>query len=137
MSDPAESPILCYPPGHFYSPIVNTRDIEARAETIWPEHPEVLGIDFRPREHQRILTEVFPKFIGDYRYVELESEVTSEHEYYTQNSQFGWLDSRALFVFLRELRPRRVVEVGSGFSSLLTADVNCKWFAGEIDFQCI
>ena len=111
--EPSVAPLL-YPPGHFYSPIVNPRDVEERARTIWPEIPEVLGIDFRPHEHQRILTEVFPRFVGDYRYAEVESETKSPHEYYTRNPQFGWLDSRALFVFLRELRPRRVLEIGSG-----------------------
>lgn len=137
MSEEPKSPPLLYPPGHFYSPIVNPRDVEERAPSIWPEAPEVLGVDFRPHEHQRILTEVFPRFIGDYRYPEHESETASPNQYYTRNPQFGWLDSRALFVFLRELRPRRVVEVGSGFSSLLIADVNRRFFDGRIAFECV
>lgn len=137
MPAPPAEPRLPYPPGHFYSPIVNAPDVEARAESIWPPAPEVLGIDFRPPEHQRILTDVFPRFAGDYRYPEYESETRSAQEYYTRNPQFGWLDSRALFVFLRELCPRRVIEVGSGYSSLLTADVNRRFFDGGIDFQCI
>jgi hypothetical protein len=134
--EPAESSFL-YPPGHFYSPIVNTRDVEARAKEIWPEAPETLGIDFRPHEHQRILTEVFPRYIEDYRYAERESETGSNQEYFTQNGQFSWLDSRALFVFLRDLRPRRIIEIGSGFSSLLTADVNRRFFDQRIVFECV
>lgn len=134
---PPGAPLLFHPPGHFYSPIADPADITARADAVWPPEPEVIGIDFRPGEHRRILTEVFPRFIADYQYAELESETTAQHEYFTQNSQYGWLDSRALFVMLRELRPRRMIEVGSGFSSLLTADVNRRWFDGAIEFECI
>jgi hypothetical protein len=139
MSDAAapQKPLICHPPGHFYSPIVDPAELAARRDTIWPRAPEILGIDFRPSEHRRILTEVFPRFAADYRYPDHESETTSEDQFYTGNSQFSWLDSRALFVFLRELRPKRVIEVGSGFSSLLTADVNRRWFDGSIDVECI
>lgn len=137
MSDEPADVALLYPPGHFYSPIVNTREVQAHAASIWPAAPEVLGIDFRPHEHQRVLTEVFPEFIGDYCYAEFESEIQSQQEFYTRNPQFGWLDARALFVFLRALRPRRVIEVGSGYSSLLTADVNRRYFEGRVDFACV
>ena len=136
MSEPLPD-TASHPAGHYYSPIVDVADVGARGDSLWPAEPEVIGIDFRPAAHQHILTHVFPKFIADYRYAELESETTAENEYYTRNSQFSWLDSRALFVLLRELRPRRVIEVGSGYSSLLTADVNQRWFGGSIEFQCI
>jgi len=47
------------------------------------------------------------------------------------------MDSRALFAMLRELRPARMIEVGSGFSSLLTADVNRRHLDGGLDFRCV
>src|ERR1051325_362556 len=105
MSEEHPAPPLFYPPGHYYSPVVNPLDIEERATSIWPEAPEVLGIDFRPAEHQRILTEVFPRFIGDFAYAELESDRASKSDFYSRNSQFEWLDSRALFVLLRDIGP--------------------------------
>lgn len=138
MSEPPPGePLLCRPPGHFHSPIVDPDALAARAESIWPTDPEVLAIDFRPSEHRRILREVFPRFIADYDYAELQSETATEAEYFTNNGQFGWLDSRALFVLLRDLPPRRMIEVGSGFSSLLTANINRRWFNGEIEVDCI
>lgn len=131
-------PPMGYPAGHFYSPVVDIADVTARADEIWPAHaPRVLGVDMRPEEHRRILTEVFPKYVADYDYVQGESDARTDCQYYSDNSQFGWLDSRTLFVFLREFRPKRIIEVGSGFSSLLTADVNTRWFGGGIDFTCI
>ena len=38
---------------------------------------------------------------------------------------------------LLHLRPRRMIEVGSGFSSLVTARVNRERLGGEIEFTCI
>lgn len=132
-----KTPSLCYPPGHFYSPIGDPADLLERADTIWDPSPVALGIDFRRTEHERILTEVFPKFIRDYQYPETESETSKPYDFYTGNSQFGWLDARSLFVFLREQPPRRMIEVGSGFSSLLTADVNHRYLHDSIEFECI
>jgi predicted O-methyltransferase YrrM len=57
--------------------------------------------------------------------------------YYTQNSQFSWLDSRALFVLLQAWRPQRIIEVGSGYSSLLMADINERLLDRSCRITCI
>ena len=38
---------------------------------------------------------------------------------------------------LRHLRPARMIEVGSGFSSLVAARANREHLGGELDFTCI
>ncbi|HZI83115.1 MAG TPA: class I SAM-dependent methyltransferase, partial [Casimicrobiaceae bacterium] len=58
-------------------------------------------------------------------------------QFYVDNDQFGWLDCRALFVLLRAWRPKRFVEVGSGFSTLLVADVNKRFLGGTLRIECI
>jgi hypothetical protein len=78
----------------------------------------------------------YTRYIGDYDYPD-EGEPFDPRGYFSLNDQFSWLDSRTLFVLLRELRPRRVVEVGSGFSSLLIADVNQRFLEGACEFVCI
>lgn len=127
----------CYDDGHFYSPVVDTHDVEQREATIWPAAPEVLGIDFNDASHLRVLEEWFPRHLPDYDYPEVLDESADLGDFFTRNSQFSWLDCRTLFVMLRELRPRRMIEVGSGFSSLLTADVNRRFLDRSIDFTCI
>lgn len=127
----------CYDDGHFYSPVVDTSDIVAREAAIWPSAPQVLGIDFNDAAHQQVLDEWFPQYFPDYDYPEDLPEAAQSSSFYTHNSQFGWLDCRTLFVMLRALRPRRMIEVGSGFSSLLTADVNRRFLDNALDFTCI
>ncbi len=131
-------PLDAFPSGHFYSPLIDVTDLTARAAELWPArtHP-VLGIDFNDAFHREVLTADFPKYIGDYDYCEKEGEVKNAYDFFTQNSQFSWLDSRAAFVLLRKFRPSRIIEVGSGFSSLLMADVNRRYFDGRCSLTCI
>lgn len=127
-----------HPDGHFYSPVVDPDDILSRKEEIWPAQPRVLGIDFNDDHHRRVLEEYFPRYIHDYQYPEKAPNEDAELEgFYTQNSQFSWLDARALFVLLREWRPRRIIEVGSGYSSLLMGDVNQRFLGGDCEITCI
>ncbi len=124
--------------GHFYSPIVNPSEVEAEAEQLWRERLELPGIDFNDQNHQRVLDDVFPVLIGDYDYPEhAPAEDEDLDSFYTRNSQFSWLDSRLLFVLLRHWQPSRIIEVGSGYSSLLMADVNHRFLDGRVEICCI
>lgn len=122
--------------GHFYSPVVDTIDIEQRADAIWADCRSQHGIDFNVDQHVEILTRWFPEFISQYDYPD-PGDMDSPGGFFSLNDQFSWLDARTLFVFLRKLRPSRVIEVGSGFSSLLIADVNQRFLGGACEFVCI
>jgi predicted O-methyltransferase YrrM len=127
-----------FPDGHFYSPVVDPQDLIARETALWPAEPSVLGIDFNDAAHRHILEEEFPRFIGDFGYAEeAPAEDQTLDQFYVKNSQFSWLDARALFVLLRAWRPGRIVEVGSGYSSLLMADVNRRFLDGRCQVTCI
>jgi hypothetical protein len=127
-----------HPAGHFYSPIVDTDELTARADALWPAQPVVLGVDFDDESHRALLDGALARFLPEYDYAERDPRADADLDvFYTQNSQFSWLDSRALFAFLREWRPARVIEVGSGYSSLLMADVNRRFLDGTCDIRCI
>lgn len=138
MSDAEEGKPLAFPAGHFYSPIVDPLEATQQAHRLWPDAAPVLpGIDFNDAYHERVLREWFPRFMPDYDYPEHEADAAHPFDFYTQNSQFSWLDARAMFVLLRAWVPRRVIEVGSGFSSLLMADVNRRFLDGKMHVTCI
>jgi hypothetical protein len=126
-----------FPDGHFYSPICDTRDLEQRRERIWGETAEILGIDFNERSHVAVLQTLFPRYFPFYDYPDVLEETGNLKSFYTKNTEFGWLDSRLLFVLLNAWKPGRMIEVGSGFSSLLTADVNARFLSGSMHFSCI
>ena len=129
---------MTFPPGHFYSPIPDAADLESRAEAIWPDGVlQTPGLDYNDASHEAILRDVFPRFMPDYTYPDEGPSDRVLTGFYSRNSEFGWLDSRALFVLLRAWQPRRIVEVGSGYSSLLMADVNTRFLSTAAEITCI
>ena len=124
------------PSGHFYSPELDRAEVAASESRLWPAQPRLpAGIDFNDAGHRQLLEMEFPRFIADFDYTG--SGAASGTGYSTGNPQFGWLDAKALFVLLRAWRPARVIEVGSGHSSLLMADVNKRFLGGSMHITCI
>lgn len=134
MSAPTRNRI---PDGHFYSPVVDPEALRAQAVRLWETAQVIHGIDFNDASHARILAEDFPRFIADYDYPEHGPDDDAVTGYYTRNSQFSWLDSRALFVLLRAAPPRKIIEVGCGYSSLLMADVNRRFLSDQVQITHI
>ncbi len=129
---PLENPV-----GHFYSAICDPNELRDNAEQIWSDKKHNFGIDMNQGYHQDVLNHSFPQFIEAFNYVEKKQETSSDTQYYIQNSQYSWFDARLLFVMLNRLKPQKVIEVGSGFSSLLIADVNHRLLNNAFDFTCI
>jgi hypothetical protein len=50
----------------------------------------------------------------------------TRHGYQTENRMYGAMDAEVLYAMLRWLRPRRVLEVGAGWSSLVVADAGAR-----------
>ena len=128
-------PRLCFPPGHFYSPVVDPAGVDPAAT--WPAAPEIVGIDFNDASHAELLTSAFPRYMPLYDYPDRLPDSPTLDRFYTENSQFSWLDARALFVLLLHWHPRRVIEVGSGYSSLLMGDVNARFCGERMRITCI
>ncbi len=127
-----------FPAGHFYSPIVDTAYIREKEKRIWPQSPpDTPGVDFNEEGQKSFLLNEFPRFVGEFSYPADKKNVRSSSDFFINNGQFGGLDAVALFIMLRRFQPKKIIEVGSGFSSLLAADVNRRWFDNSIDFSCI
>ena len=126
-----------FPEGHFYSPVVDTDEAGRDRARIWPGFRDIPGIDMQEENHRRLLSNDFPTLLEEYVYPEDGTDDDDLSVFHQGNSQFGRFDSRILFCMLRMLRPRRIIEVGSGFSSLLMGDVNERFLGGEADITCI
>lgn len=126
--------------GHFYSPVVNPTDIEARRNEIWNWPQGAAGIDFNREAQLDLLEHVFPKHLPNFNYPKAAADAVDDQGrqgYFLDNDQFSNLDAVCLFVMLCDVQPKRVIEIGSGFSSLLMADVRRRFLAPEAVIQCI
>lgn len=130
----ARQPCL-FPPGHFYSPIPDLKEIQAREAELWAPQKEMPAIDWNEAAQQAILQDVFSLYVRD---IDFPIErPTDNRVYYYQNDQFPVLDAEVLYCMLRHFRPTRMIEIGSGFSSLVTAEVNRTHLDNKLHFTCI
>src|SRR3954464_15474908 len=68
----------------------------------------------------QLLADVFPQFESEYsRFAHQPTD--SPYEFYFDNPMFSGTDALVLYGMLRHFKPRRVLEVGSGFSSRVAA----------------
>ena len=110
-----------FPPGHYYSPIPDPQWVADNAAAVAAANPATLpGIDLRVDAQLSLLAELAP-LVQDMAFAD---EPTDRWRYGYGNDQYCHGDASCLFGMLRRLRPRRYVEVGSGWSSALALDVN-------------
>jgi hypothetical protein len=124
------APHLLFPPGHFYSPLPDIEDIERRASIVFAPPPRTLpAIDLREAE-QLALLEKLTAFYPELPWTEGPSPGRRYHFY---NGSYEFSDGICLYSMLRHLRPRRYLEVGSGYSSCIALDVNDLFLGGRME----
>ena len=114
------------PPGHFYSPFPDLVDYDRRGAALREPDRELLGIDLREQE-QLELVEVLGALVADIAFPERPDGTT---RYWFDNPAYSYGDGTVLHGMLRLLRPRRIVEVGSGHSSAMILDTVEGWLDG-------
>ncbi len=119
------------PPGHFYSPIPDQASIAKRKQQIFePEFADFPGIEMHAEAQFAYAQQLLAHYRDDY----FPRHATGERRYYWDNEYFPFGDAFFTDRFLRDSRPQRVIEVGSGFSSALMLDVCTEWRAAGQDF---
>lgn len=118
-------------PVHFYSPIPDTSTL---TDELWEKESELVGIDLNEDVQLRLLQEVFPRFRAEYDQFPL-TPTARPHEFYFHNRMFGGTDALVLYCMVRHFQPDQVLEVGSGFSSRISAQAALK--NGHTKLICI
>ncbi len=123
------APWLFAPPGHFYSPVPSLDDVRANDARLFDARPRTLpGVDLREAQQLGLL-EHFRPFYEAQPFPELQ---TPGRRYYFENPAYSYSDAIFLHCMIRHAEPRRIIEVGSGFSSAVTLDTNELFFANRI-----
>jgi len=117
--DPRGPVPLFVPPGHFYSPIPDPRAIDARLDALIDGRRPLPGLETHD-EVQFALARKLLAFLGEYD--PPATEARERARYWSQNPFYPFGDAALLSLIVRELAPRRAVEIGSGFSSAALLD---------------
>ena len=117
-------------PVSFYSSTPSLRDIESSFEYQDGAPPYLLPQIFDQAFMLQYLTE-----LGEYAH-EFVPDLAGDEEkctrYFWQNSQFSFSDAMSYYCFLRKLKPRTVVVIGAGFSTLIASEAVARNGAGRI-----
>ena len=113
------------PPGHFYSPMPDVNTIEEsylRQNDTYRPMPGLNANDARQMEMLKSLSVYYQLLpFGDgYRR-------NKTRYYFNGDAWFSYADAIVLFSMINHFRPKRFIEVGSGYSSAVTLDT-CEMF---------
>ncbi|QYK40370.1 MAG: class I SAM-dependent methyltransferase [Paracoccaceae bacterium] len=108
-----------HPPGHYYSPIVNPAEVRTffsvdRRQPI----DSVAGLSIRDADLRAEFDRLRP-FISSHRFPKTKTEGA---RYYTENGIFTVGDAIVLAAMIARHRPKRIIEIGSGFSTACMLD---------------
>jgi predicted O-methyltransferase YrrM len=104
-------------PVHFYQPVPDTSTLPER---LWARPSELAGLDLREDEQLRALQEI-STLRGEYDALP-DTAASDPLRFHFGNPAFGPVDGEVLYAMVRLRRPRRVIEVGSGWSTRLIAE---------------
>jgi hypothetical protein len=124
--------IEAFPPGHYYSAIPSLEDRQRFLAQQSPEQ-EILGINLNAERQFELLKQ----FKGFYEDCPFQDTKSGKLRYYYINPSYSYTDALTLYSMLRKFRPRRIIEIGSGFSSCVMLDTNELFLDNTISFTFI
>jgi predicted O-methyltransferase YrrM len=133
-----------FKPGHFYSVIPNINKDYNNNST------KFLNLNFNEESHKTILNELnnylihFDKEFGSIKniqytnieYKNIVEKNQNEFKYTLLNGAFEWMDARLLHYFLQKNKPKKIIEIGSGNSTLLIYNTK-QMFNLDLEIICI
>lgn len=106
------------PPGHFYSPITDPAEAASHLNKLADSDPIIQGVnidDELMKSNWSVLSEAAQD-------IPFPDHNDGAHRYYYYNDQFSYGDACVYYAYLKTLKPQRVVEIGSGYTSALALD---------------
>jgi predicted O-methyltransferase YrrM len=123
------------PPGHYYSPFPDSVELGKKKDQIFQRDTETTlnGIDLRADAQYSLLQRLSVFYLPVFFPV----QKTDDYRYYFDNQYFCYSDAIFLSCMIREMKPRQIIEIGSGFSSAVMLDVNERHFGNQIKLTFI
>lgn len=100
----------------FYSPIPN---LELLPDDIWERRSALGGIDLRVGAAIELIENELAPYLREF---DVPDKRTGPGRFFLHNENYESVDAELLYALIRARKPRRVVELGSGFSTLLIGE---------------
>jgi len=124
---------LFVPPGHFYSPIVNVEEVRPLFAEKAASPRTLPGIDI-DLDAMFALWKQFLPYLKEQPFTD---EQNNALRYYFKNPAFSYGDGSILYSMLRHFQPKRLIEVGSGYSSACAMDTIERYLGNNVTVSFI
>lgn len=124
-----------WPNGHYYSPVHNLEDLDSYNEVVNKSMAEFS--DSIPGFSDKRMVEEFNKLKRHYKDFDYPEVEDGKSRFYIKNCSYPITDALNLFSMIKEVKPKRIIEIGSGFTSALMIDVNERFFKNKIDITFV
>jgi methyltransferase family protein len=117
-------------PSNFYSDIPSVEDIERSFEFNEPNGPYNSAEIFDPEAMRRFLDTIVV-YSGEFD-PPREGDANEPEGFFWKNPAFSYCDAMAYYCIIRHLKPETVLEIGSGFSTLVALEALRKNGGGKL-----
>lgn len=121
------------PFNYFESPYPDIVEIHKNEKEIFDQNKEVLEINFNVERQLQLAIEMKDICLPEWS----EKRNESTYRYYYGNSFFCKGSADILYYMIRIVKPKKIIEVGSGFSTAVMLDTNEFYFSNEICITAI
>jgi hypothetical protein len=104
-------------PKHYYEPVPDTK---ALPKALWQKKSALVGINMNERGQIDLLHGFQAKFKEEYEAFP-RNKTSVPYQYYVNNRKFEAVDGEILYCMIRHFKPHKIIEIGSGFSTYLSA----------------
>ena len=115
-------------PVHHTQPIPDTARLNPK---IWSRDSALICVDMREEEQLRTLQHFYDSYRAEYHALPRTRPPGGLPQFYLDNPFFGPVDAEVLYCMIRYHKPRRVLEIGSGYSTMLAAQALLRNAADE------
>ena len=114
---------------HYYQPLINPKKYLTKSLKAVRDLP---GIDFNAAGQ----IEVLEKFNYNEELLEFPLSKTSETVYYYNNFSYGPGDGEYLYNIIRSYKPRQIIEIGSGLSTMMVKNARDQNSIEDKNYTC-
>jgi len=109
-------------PNHFYELIPDTRTLK---DELWLNQSELSGVNIDEEVMNNLLSKFSSKFKSEYESFP-KTETSISYQYYVNNESFESVDGEIYYCMIRYFKPKRIIEIGAGYSTYLAAQALLK-----------
>jgi hypothetical protein len=118
-------------PVHWESPVPVSAEL---LPSLWQNPSKIAGIEMRDGAQVKLLREIRARFRKEYD--AFPRNAGGDGRFHLNNGWFEIVDAEILYSLVRSLRPARIVEIGSGLTTVLSATAIRKNEEEDALYQC-